>query len=203
MIIRPAKAEDKGVAVELIALSMGAFGDALFGLGDPARHRQAIASMLGGRDTRFSLRLVEIAEWEGQVAGLLLSFPGSQLLGLDAAIGRYLWRLYGLSGTLRFLGRGLRSAGSTEARGGEYYVSNLAVLPAFWGKGIASRLLGRAEEKAQAAGLATCSLLVEMDNTRARALYERTGFRVEHVYPTPQLAQSMGTRGHVRMLKNI
>src|SRR5512140_1418462 len=127
---------------------MGAFGDALFGLGDPAQHRRAIACMLRGTDTRFSRRLVEIAEWEGLAAGLLLSFPGSQILRLDAAVGRYFLRLYGLGGTLRILARAMRFAGTTEARGGEYYVSNLAVLPAFWGRGIARGLLQHAEEKA-------------------------------------------------------
>ena len=104
----------------------------------------------GVQQVLVEVRLAEIAEWEGQAAGLLLSFPGSQILRLDAAVGRYFLRLYGLSGTLRILGRALRFAGSTEARGGEYYVSNLAVLPAFWGKGIARGLLQHAEEKARA-----------------------------------------------------
>ena len=200
-MIRAAKAEDEAVAVELIALSMGAFGDALFGLGDPALHRRAMREMLRGSDTRFSLRLCEIAEWEGKPVGLLLSFAGSQLTRLDIPVVGYFGRLYGMAGTLRFLARALRFANSTEAKGDEYYVSNLAVLPEHWGRGIGRSLLARAEEKARAAGLAACSLVVEMDNVRARGLYERTGYRVVKSYPTPQLAKTMGSSGHLRMVK--
>ena len=41
----------------------------------------------------------------------------------------------------------------TEAAPGEYFLAHLGVLPQFEGRGLGRQLLGRAEERARAAGL--------------------------------------------------
>jgi ribosomal protein S18 acetylase RimI-like enzyme len=202
-MIRPARVEDEQVVSELIALSFRAFGDALFGLGDPLLHRKVIAAMVRGTNTRFSHRLVDLAEVDGIPAGLLLSMPGRDLAGLELPMVGYLLRLYGLGGTLRFLALALRVAGATEATRSEYYVSNLAVFPAYRGQGLGRLLLERAEQKARLAGLNTCSLTVEMDNHQARSLYERVGYRVVKTHPTPHLQKTLGTIGQYHMVKAL
>lgn len=56
-------------------------------------------------------------------------------------------------------------------------VHDLAVLPAFQGRGIGHALLSAAEERARARGCCKLTLEVREDNARARGLYARQGFR--------------------------
>ena len=55
-------------------------------------------------------------------------------------------------------------------------VHDLAVLPAYRGKGVGRALLAEAEKQARGRGCCKVTLEVQDDNTRARALYERFGF---------------------------
>jgi GNAT superfamily N-acetyltransferase len=61
------------------------------------------------------------------------------------------------------------------------HVSMLAVARAAEGKGVAAALMRRAEEWARANGFARLTLNVFDGNARARALYERLGYRPDTV----------------------
>ncbi|HOD36780.1 MAG TPA: ribosomal protein S18-alanine N-acetyltransferase [Syntrophales bacterium] len=63
----------------------------------------------------------------------------------------------------------------------EIHVNNLAVKPDFRRRGIASRLVGTALEKALAEGAIRCTLEVRASNEAARRLYEKFGFTVQGV----------------------
>ena len=52
----------------------------------------------------------------------------------------------------------------------------LATHPQLQGRGIGTMLIRALEDRARARGLASCWLGVEVDNPRARALYERLGY---------------------------
>lgn len=54
----------------------------------------------------------------------------------------------------------------------------LAVLPALQGCGIGTRLIEELERRIVVRGLSRAELLVEVDNPRAKALYERLGYGV-------------------------
>ena len=60
--------------------------------------------------------------------------------------------------------------------GGRWYIYNLAVAPAYRGRGIASALVKAALEEVQRQGGGWVTLQVEEDNEAARHLYERLGF---------------------------
>lgn len=64
------------------------------------------------------------------------------------------------------------------------YIDQLAVAPAYWGKGAAETLLGELKGKAK-----TLRLEVNQDNPRAVAFYEKQGFarRAASVNPTSGL----------------
>jgi GNAT superfamily N-acetyltransferase len=202
--IRPANKMDESLSADLIALSMGGMGDALFGLGEHARQLRFLGRMYQGIDSRFSHRLVELAEVDGQPSGLLLTIPGSDLTHLDAGVIRYLLPCYGLAGTLRFLVKAARLAPySHEADRTDYLVSNLAVRPACWGQGIGQKLLERAEQLALAAGYLRCSLDVDIDNERARSLYLKVGYHIIETHSAPHLYRLLGTNGFQRLVKNL
>jgi ribosomal protein S18 acetylase RimI-like enzyme len=55
-------------------------------------------------------------------------------------------------------------------------IHDLAVLPAYRGKGVGRALLVEAEKHARARGCCRLTLEVQDDNIRARSLYERFGF---------------------------
>jgi ribosomal protein S18 acetylase RimI-like enzyme len=61
------------------------------------------------------------------------------------------------------------------------HVSDLIVAPEARGRGVAETLLSAAGEWAAARGCSLLTLNVFVGNTRARALYERTGFGAETV----------------------
>ena len=64
----------------------------------------------------------------------------------------------------------------------ELYIGHLAVTEKFRRQGIGLKLLEHAEEKAREKGLPKLSLLTEIENSAARALYEKYGFRLNRHY---------------------
>ncbi len=200
---RPAQAADADTAVALIHLSLGEFGTALFGLGDPALERQILSGLYSQRGSRFSFEWGEAAEQAGEVVGLLLAVPGEVMLRLDLGLLRQAWRLYGVRRGLRFVRRALPMAGFKEVERGELMVGNLAVIPEMRGRGIGRQMLARAEDRASQLGLKRMALTVDLDNPNARHLYGSAGYRSDRIFRTPHLAELLHTSGVERMIKEI
>lgn len=199
--IRPAQHADAELASRLIYLSMGELADYLFG----AAHLpvdQILAGLFLRDDNRFSWRRAEIAEWDRTPVGMLISFPGNQFARLEYAIGIGLLRLCGLKDVLRLSLRALSIADGIETLRDEYYLANMGVLPPFQGRGIGSALLKRAEDRARAAGLGKCSLIVDLENPGACKLYERNGYRIVFSKQYPGPAEDAHA-GYHRMVKTI
>lgn len=66
---------------------------------------------------------------------------------------------------------------------GTWYVNVLAVEPEFRGRGLGTRLLALADERAAALGKAGLSVIVSAANSGARRLYERCGYRERATRP--------------------
>jgi len=66
---------------------------------------------------------------------------------------------------------------------GSWYVNVLAVLPAFRGRGLGTRLLALADDTALRRGRRGLSLIVSDANAGARRLYERRGYRAVATRP--------------------
>lgn len=79
-------------------------------------------------------------------------------------------------------------------------IHDLAVLPAFRGRGVGRALLAEAERRALEAGCCKLTLEVQEDNLPARTLYERFGFTdfvVGDSAPTRFVAKPLGAEsGH-------
>ncbi|MFB1033402.1 MAG: GNAT family N-acetyltransferase, partial [Aliarcobacter cryaerophilus] len=59
----------------------------------------------------------------------------------------------------------------------EFYIDTVSVSTSFQGRGIAKELFSFAEQKAKELDLKKLSLLVDFENPKAKALYERLGFK--------------------------
>jgi ribosomal protein S18 acetylase RimI-like enzyme len=199
LAIRPAQPADVSAAVGLLYLTMHGLADYIFGC-DP-RHPtlEVVQALFLQADNRLSHRHAAVIEAGAAPAGLLVAYPGKLVPALDRATGSQLLRRFGPAAFVRLVWRALALPGE-EARRDEYYISNLGVLPQLQGQGIGSRLLNFAERQARAAGLSRLSLCVDMDNTGAQRLYERTGFRVVLRQAHSARAAQAG-RGYLRMVK--
>jgi ribosomal protein S18 acetylase RimI-like enzyme len=58
------------------------------------------------------------------------------------------------------------------------YLYALRIKPAFRGRGLGTRILIAAEDELRRRGMDTAAIGVEKNNPRARALYERQGYRI-------------------------
>lgn len=201
LTIRSATREHAQLASRLIYLSMGELADYLFG----GAHRpvdEILAGLFLKQGNRFSRSIADIAEWEGQPAGMLVSFPGWEFFRRELAIGLGLLELCGLRDVLRLSLPALSIASGVETYRDEYYLANMAVFPDFQRRGIGSALLMHAEEKACKAGLKKCSLIVDMENPLARRLYERCGYNVIFTKTYPGPAKNAHA-GYHRMRKEV
>ena len=90
-----------------------------------------------------------------------------------------------------------------ETEKDEYYIAHLAVHPDFRRMGIGNDLIDHAAALARQAGLGKVSLIVEIDNDPAIALYQKAGFEIIHTTETPELVDKFHTPGFHRMVKNI
>ncbi len=200
--IRPAFPQDALVAARLIALSMGPMADFLFASRvGPGGAEAVLADLFARPGNRFSHQFAEVAEVGGRAVGLLIAYSSHLMGRLAVAMGRQLAETRGVRGILRLMPRVLPLAPFREAEAGEYFINTLAVLPEFQGQGIGSRLLLRAEERAAGEGLSRCALSVEVENLRAKRLYERAGFRIVRTFEHPWLERFCGCRGFHRMVK--
>ncbi len=189
--IRPARRMDARVAAGLLHLSMGEFANVLFAGPAGRSADDAIAALFACDAGRFSYRYATTAEVDGQAVGLLLAYPAGILTKLDLVTGRLLLPILGLAGSLRLARQLFPFRSVREAESGEYYISNLAVLPRWQRHGIGARLLAHADEKARTAGLQKCSLMVGSVNAAAVRLYERMEYRIVRTYRVRLLSGTM------------
>ncbi len=201
--IRRAQPQDAPIAAELLSVSMGRFGDDALGFGDHARMLHHLGRLFTQKNNRLSHDACWLAELEGHPAGALLAYPGWQYGPRSRRMGPHIFRAYGLAGGLRLIAWSFPLAVGKETERDEFYISNIATSPLAQRKGIGARLMALAEEMAIAARLQKCSLIVELDNTRAQAFYHKLGYTIIATIDTPQLKERYHTAGYHRMVKHI
>ena len=116
----------------------------------------------------YSYRHAEIVEIKGEPIAMLLSYKGENFREFRARTFQQ----------LPFFTEEELASMDDETQAGELYIDSLAVHPQHRGCGIARCLLERAVHRAKSLDVAA-TLLVDPENTKARALYERCGFTAE------------------------
>lgn len=111
--------------------------------------------------------IVAVDEDGGEPCGVCISYDGARLHELREAF---------VNAARDSLGRDFGSM-ADETSAGELYIDSIAVREDCRGRGIATRLLQAAVDKARAMNLPAVGLLVDKGNPKAERLYERVGFR--------------------------
>ncbi|MBE0410173.1 MAG: GNAT family N-acetyltransferase [Anaerolineales bacterium] len=201
--ILPACQADYQTSAPLIANTMTALADRLFGGGNPQKGLRVLQQLFIRRGNRFSFQFTDVVRTEGQVVGVAVSYPGKMLGRLGFSMALQLWKIYGSLEFGRFVRRSLPLAEIREARVGDYFINTLSVAPSWQGQCIGTALLDFLERKAKRLRLRTCALSVDLGNHRARSLYERRGYEVVETIEAKRLKAIGGFGGHHRMVKVI
>jgi ribosomal protein S18 acetylase RimI-like enzyme len=199
--IRLARLDEAGLVADLIYLTMGEEADWLFGQEPGHSTREVLMHLYRRKHNRASYRFACMADSQGLAAGLLSADPGRLMPSLDRVTGLHLLLIFGLGGAVHLVRRLPAYGDLIETKADEFYISNVAVLPAFQGRGIGKALLDFAETQAHTAGLQKCSLLVSYDNEPAHRLYEKLGYQIVRQYDIPHPKIADGSGGFYRMQK--
>ena len=156
----------------------------------------------------FSYTQAFVAEYNGRVVGSVFGFCGGREKSLRLAtiykVGFRWFKIVRFRRVPRII-RALIDFGRVylPVSEGEYYLYFLAVMPRFRGRGIGRQLIKFAGFQARIRGLKKIILDVEVDNKRARRLYERLGYRISEVVTDSAFYERSGIKGATRMVKLI
>jgi ribosomal protein S18 acetylase RimI-like enzyme len=195
-VIRPARPDDAPLAAVVFRLSMGRLADYLFGRNGYAAEI-ALIRLFSRNAGRFGFTHAAVVEQDRRALGMIIAFPGADVNRLSFASARFLPMAFGM-GAFGFVARLLAVANIREAEADEYYVSNIAILPAVHGQGHGSLLLAHAEKQARALGLAKCSLMVSPNNLAAINFYKKHGYQI-----VSTKTHSRPFASHHRMVKQL
>lgn len=201
--IRSAIAIDADPSTQLIYLTMGSMADYLLGGGDDAAAKNVLFQLFLRQKNRYSHQYTDLAIINGEIAGLLLSYPGQVLKSLNFPMARNMSAVNKFPHLLRFLKRSLPLLKIKEATADEYFINNLAVFPAHQGRGIGKRLMSLANKKAKESGLNKCALTVEIKNRPAVELYHHLGYQIVDTIKIERLTRRIGFTGLYRMVKTL
>ncbi|GGN98750.1 GNAT family N-acetyltransferase [Saccharibacillus kuerlensis] len=186
--IRPAMPEDSQAVSLLMYDAIGDIAHTIAGTTDMPDTMDVLEQLFQQPGCRLSYTNGLVCEAEnGDIAGFMLSYSGDEAQSLDELLIRRLQDL------------GLQTSGLVpEARPGEYYLDSLAVSGAYRGAGIGTRLIEAFEQRAAELGWTRALLLVDRTNLRARALYERLGYREDGFvelsgHPYDRMTKRVGT----------
>ena len=202
-VLRPATPNDADRAAALIYRPMGRMADYIFGGDDRGCALEVFTKLFSQPQNRFSHEFGSVLELDGEVAGLLLAYPGENLGGLAAPMAKQLREIIGWGGMLRLLRRSMPLMTAKEYETDEFYIFTVSVHPNFQRRGFGKQLLAHAEDKAHAAGLQKCSLGVTIDNVGAVRLYQRHNYRIVDTVRVPHLEAAIGYPGYHRMVKTL
>ena len=122
---------------------------------------------------------------------------------MNYKFGRFVLKQYRLRGKIAVITRAYSDLFIKEAEKDELHLANLAVKPRNRGKGIGSQALTYFEQKARQAGFSKVSLAVDINNQKARQLYERLGYQVKAMNVAPKKRAQHSISGSLRMVKDL
>jgi len=169
--LRGAVKSDAKKAVELIHIAISDIAEQLTGETKKEKIRETLSQFFREENNRLSFQNMLVADVLGEVAGVIIFYPGEEAALLDEPILKLVRRKRNDEEILF----------DKEADKQDFYIDTLCVDDRFRGHGIGSMLLKEAEKIALQKGYYRISLNVAHDNPIARKLYEGIGYMKEKV----------------------
>lgn len=174
MTIRNATKEDASLIADAILEAIGE--ELTAGLAGEEHTSEDVhdlfASLAEREDTQYSYINSRIAITEnGNPMGVCVSYDGADLIRMRRPFFKEANSRLGWEMTLDEI-----DALPGETEPDEFYLDTLMTIPEYRGQGVASALIKDAKEKAIKTGK-PLGLLCDIDNSRARRLYDSIGFR--------------------------
>lgn len=164
LIIRQAKQSEAVKIAPLIYDAIGEIANRLTGEQEKDAILTTLTELVTRTDNRHSYLNTHVAIQEEQLLGIVVLYDGLSVKELDANLMTWLKE------------KQVTSTIDVEAHDDEYYLDTICVAPKARRLGIGSKLLAHTEQVARDKGFKKLSLNVELEKTKARALYERVGF---------------------------
>lgn len=149
---------------------------------------------------------IVVEEDDGKIRGMILAYPVREMRRLAQNTAKCLTeliRIAGLRDVARMVLRLRFNRYLPVAEGDGLFVANLAVFEEYRGRGVAVRLLQRAQEIAVEKGLGRLTLVVEVDNSHAKRVYEKFGFSEVKKVDFPSRYHKYGLFGYYKMVKDV
>ncbi len=200
---RPARPEDAKVASGLLFETFPQKATFIIGLGDADRAKRILRTLFEQADHRLSYSVTDVALHQGRIVGLLTAFQGRQLSHLDRHLDGLILRQYSLRGKLAVISRGWPLIFIKEATRKEYFLSNLVVGKRYRSQGLGEHLLAYVETKAEQSHLSKVSLMVAIENKRAKCFYKRHGFKTSAIHLESNKRVAYLGAGYHRMVKEL
>lgn len=174
MIIN-AREADQNIVVLLIHQAIGDLVNMFTASWNMRKALSVMNTLYNTSQTRFSMEHSSIMIEDGVVVGQVMAYPSEEMAQLNEKTLETVSKQYEGADYEFFLLKN-QILKSKEAFEGEYYIDNMAVMPAFRGKGIGSKLIAHVENVAQEKGYSKVSILADEENDKAYKLYKRLGF---------------------------
>jgi ribosomal protein S18 acetylase RimI-like enzyme len=192
MIIRPALKKDALTVASLIHMAIGDLAEKFTGAQNQTEAVERLAILFTYDENRFSHQYAYVIEEEHTVVAVASAYSEGIIDALTVttlALSKSLtWHIS--TDCLQ------RLQEDKEAPKGTFYIDHIAVHPKTRGKGYASLLISTLENKAIQSHHDKTSLLVDVDNPKAKKIYEKLGY-----IPT----ETVNANGHIytALVKNL
>lgn len=165
VFVRKGRVEDAPAAAQLIVQAMEETARRLVCTDDMSQVIKAFEYLYSQKNNLYSFENIVVLECEGEVAGIITTYDGGRLKELKKLAFDYFAK-FGFDGNMQ-----------DETQAGELYIDTLSVSAKHQGKGYGQLLINHILKEAPHAGFSKVGLLVDVENPRAKKLYERLGFQ--------------------------
>jgi len=169
--IRQAKASDFKQVAPLVVQAMDDLTYKFTKSNDSNLGIQLFEYFFQQENNQYSYKNTLVYEKGNQIIGSITAYDGALLDALRSPFLDYLKDNYQLNNFYP----------EDETEAGEFYIDTVGVSPFFQGKGIGTMLIQSTLEWAKKLNHQRVGLLVDMDNTNAKRLYDRLGFETKSV----------------------
>lgn len=168
-MIRPARKEDCAALYDLLLEIFQDMELPILGMIPAEDLKKLFVESMEEPHSRYSYKNCLVYEYQQEIAGCCFGFKGELELQLNEPIQEKLVA-YGLEPSIQFYP-------DTETTAGEWYIDSIVTKKGYRGKGIAGKLIQSLSKVALRQEEEVIGLLCDKDNDRARALYQKLGFK--------------------------